>query len=474
MKRIGFIINRMNFRPSSGHGIFIKGAIEILLSEGHFVDVICDGEPEDNFFKNYPINVYTPEIRHSYTLHNDLFQFGDSFNFEKAINFRNAINKALTHHIYDTLICNDTESAFTCYQLGLHEYINVCHYAHECVSINRELGEEVFKNCYYDLIEQMMFFPITTLVQTEANKIKLEQNLNKQNANLYVLPYPISDSTPITVDTREGILYIGRYEERKNPGALMRVLADIKNKYNVEPKVKILTRAAHVKKFERDLAEINYSNYEIKFDIVGEEKAKLIQSCNVAFMPYKNESFGIAVMEALRFMPTIVLDKYDWHYNFHGMSNLLVKPLKQCADVIWDVYNNFTVNEQKVIEEFQTYQRECKSALLKLIENDKAIRSFKTDTEPRFKLYIYLNDTAGKWISLYDWYKQTAFLRNQFRGFLYINNDVEIIYKNSQFYKIHQTKEATYLGIPDDDGNISFVEKLEESKQSEAFNSFFQ
>ena len=38
-------------------------------------------------------------------------------------------------------------------------------------------------------------------------------------------------------------------------------------------------------------------------------------------MPYKNESFGIAVLEALRYMPTVVLDKYDWHYNFKGFSN---------------------------------------------------------------------------------------------------------------------------------------------------------
>ena len=53
MKRILFIINRMNFRPSSGHGIFMKGVVETLLEKGHCIDIACDGEPEENFLKEY-------------------------------------------------------------------------------------------------------------------------------------------------------------------------------------------------------------------------------------------------------------------------------------------------------------------------------------------------------------------------------------------------------------------------------------
>jgi hypothetical protein len=37
MKRVAFIINRMNYRPSSGHGIFMKGVVETLLNNGHFI-----------------------------------------------------------------------------------------------------------------------------------------------------------------------------------------------------------------------------------------------------------------------------------------------------------------------------------------------------------------------------------------------------------------------------------------------------
>ena len=42
--------------------------------------------------------------------------------------------------------------------------MKVASYAHECQSINPELGAGVFKDCYYDLIDKMMFWPqVTTL-----------------------------------------------------------------------------------------------------------------------------------------------------------------------------------------------------------------------------------------------------------------------------------------------------------------------
>jgi len=471
-KRIGILINRMNFRPSSGHGIFIKGVVETLTKRGHVVDIISDAEPEYNFLESYDINVYTPDTRYSYTPHNDLFQFGDSFNLEKSINFRNAINKALTHHTYDVLICNDAESAFVCYQLGLHEYINVCHYAHECASINKDLGEEVFKDCYYDLINHMMYFPITTLIQTEQNKSKILKLLPYSNPNLYVQPYPLTDSTPITVDTRDGLLFIGRYEERKNPQAFIKVLAGIKEKYGVEVKAKVLTRSAHVKKFEADFASIGHTNYEIKADVVGEEKARIIQSSKVAFMPYKNESFGIAVLEALRFMPTVVLDKFDWHYNFEGMSNLIVTDQKEMTDVIWTAYNTWVVNEDAVEKEFQEYQNKYENALLTLVESDyQKLLNFQNTIEPRFRLYAHLKENEGKWVSLNEYYKNSVFNRNQFRGYLYINNDVELVYKNSKYYQFLQTKEATYLGIPDANGKLELPTVI---KETEAITSFFE
>lgn len=454
----------MNFRASSGHGIWMKGCVETLLKHGHFIDIICDGEPEENFLSNHDINIYTPDKadRLGYTKHNYLFQFADSFNFEKAINFRSAITKALANHIYDLVICNDTESAFVCYQMELYKHMKIASYAHECASINPELKEGVFKDCYYDLIEQMMYFPITTLLQTNQNKNKILSTLPHQNPNLYVQPYPLTDSHDLNVTQREGLLWIGRHEDRKNPGAYVKVLADIKQKYNVELKAIVMTRAAHAKKFEEDFAAIGHTNYVIKTDIVGDEKAELIQSAKVAFMPYKNESFGIAVLEALRYMPTVVLDKYSWHFNFNGMSNLLIADTKSVADVIWDAYNNFTVDEQQVEKEFDEYQTDYEAALLNLL-NDVPISQAKQ--EPRFRLYNKMKDTPGAWISIGDYFRT-----ENSKGVIYLTSDIETLYLNRNWFQIKQTMKSTMVGIPDANGNL--IEP--EAANSQVFSSFFE
>ena len=462
--RVLFIINRMNFRKSSGHGIFMKGVVETLLQHGHFIDIVCDGEPEENFLAENEINVYYPDKqdRLAYSKHSNLFQFADSFNFEKSINFRTAIVKALTNHVYDLVICNDTESAFVCYQLELYKHMRVTSYAHECQSINSELGAGVFKDCYYNLIEQMMYFPITTLIQTKQNQAKLLPKLPYVNPNLYIQPYPLTDSNVVYNLEKEGLLYIGRHEDRKNPGMYIKVLADIKAKYGVELKAKVLTRSAHVKKFEADFAAIGHTNYEIKSDIVGDEKAKLIQSSKVAFMPYKNESFGIAVLEALRFMPTVVLRNYDWHYNFQGMSNLIVADTKEASDIIWSIYNTWTVDKDKVEAEFETYQINYKAALINLVE--EPFDRVKAKQEPRNRLYTYLKENEGKWVSLPDYFKT-----QNTKGTIYLTSDIESIYTNQSWYQVLQTNESTYLGIPDIAGNL-----VKQELPTEKESSFFE
>ena len=470
MKRVAFIINRMNFRPSSGHGIFMRGVVETLTQYGHCIDIICDGEPEENFLSEFGINVYTPDKaeRLSYGKHSNLFQFADSFNFEKSINFRTAIVKALSNHTYDLIICNDTESAFVCYQMELYKHIKIASYAHECASINPELGAGVFKDCYYDFIDKMMFWPeVTTLIQTDQNKTKLLDKFEDYpiDLNTVVQLYPLTDSNSQNIKDIDGLLYIGRHEDRKNPGEYIKVLKAIKDKYGVEVKANVMTRSAHVKKFEADFAAIGHTNYEIVSDVVGDEKAKIIQKSKVAFMPYKNESFGIAVLEALRYMPTVVLDKYDWHYNFQNFSNYIVADSKEVADIIWSAYNTWTVDKDKVEAEFKAYQDKYESSLLDLL-NGAPVANAKQ--EPRNRLYVHLNENQGTWVSLSEYFKT-----QNSKGTIYLTSDIESIYANANWYQIFQTASDTYLGIPDGNGDIVHKEKSVEVKNTEAFSSFF-
>lgn len=460
----------MNFRPSSGHGIFMKGVVETLTQNGMFIDIVCDGEPEQNFISEYNVNIYTPskEERLAYSKHSNLFQFEDSFNFEKSINFRTAITKALSNHVYDVVICNDLESAFVCYQMELYKSMRIASYAHECASINPELKEGVFKDCYYDLIDKMMFWPeVTTLIQTEQNKTKLLEKFDGYplDLNTVVQLYPITDSQDLNITKPEGLLYIGRHEDRKNPSEYIKVLKTVKEKYGVELKANVMTRAAHVKKFEADFAAIGHNNYEIVADVVGDEKAKIIQKSKVAFMPYKNESFGIAVLEALRYMPTVVLNKYDWHYNFKSFSNYIVADTKEAADVIWTAYNSHTVDFSKVKTEFAEYQTQYETSLLNLA-NSTTITTAKI--EPRNRLYTYLQAHKGYWVSLTDYFKE-----ENSKGVIYLTSDIETIYSSLGWIKVHHTSDQTFVGIPDHDEFKGFL-ILNKQTHSEMLSSFFE
>ena len=470
MKRILFVINRMNARASSGHGIFMKGVIETVREHGHFIDIAMDGEQEDSFLDQYDINVYFPDKKERYTYgrHSTLFQFSDSFNFEKSINFREAITKALTNHIYDLVICNDTESAFVCYQMGLTKLMRVASYAHECASINPELGEGVFKNCYYDLVERMMFFPdITTLIQTRQNYVKLAGRYGDSfdESNCFVQPYPLTDSKPITGLEKDGLLFIGRHEDRKNPGVFIKVLAAIKEKYGVEVKANILTRSAHVKKWESDFESIGHTNYEIRADVVGNEKAELIQSSKAALMPYKNESFGIAVLEALRFMPTIVLKKYDWHYNFHKFRNIINADDKNLVDDVWNALTKFEFSEEETAKELSDYNREYEAALFTLIDESNV--DAKSKTEPRNRLYKFLQENKGQWKCLESFFKT-----ENSKGVVYLTSDIETLYYGRGWFNVQQTNKHTFVGIPDN-GELKMVTITSTPKGNDNLSSFF-
>ena len=205
------------------------------------------------------------------------------------------------------------------------------------------------------------------------------------------------------------------------------------------------------------------TNYEIKADVVGEEKAKLIQSAKVAFMPYKNESFGIAVLEALRFMPTVVLDKYDWHYNFETFSNYIVADSKEVADIIWSAYNTWTVDEDKVKLEFTQYKVDYENSLLDSVESP--FNGVKSQQEPRNRMYTKMKEIKGEWMSLEDYFQQ-----ENSKGVIYLTSDIESMYTNKDWFKITHTKEKTFVGIPDDTGRLKFVDK----KVSANLSSFFE
>jgi hypothetical protein len=114
--------------------------------------------------------------------------------------------------------------------------------------------------------------------------------------------------------------------------------------------------------------------------------------------------------------------------------------------------------------EFTQYKVDYETALLNLVENSYA--GVQSKQEPRNRLYTYLSDNKGFWISLEDYFKT-----ENTKGTIYLTSDIEAIYTNQAWYKTHHDNGFTYLGVPDDNGNLI---KKELPKENEAISSFFE
>jgi hypothetical protein len=88
-------------------------------------------------------------------------------------------------------------------------------------------------------------------------------------------------------------------------------------------------------------------------------------------------------------------------------------------------------------------------------------------TIPRNRLYTYLKENEGTWISLSEYFKT-----QNTKGVIYLTSDIESIYANANYYNIKHTNAETYLGVVDAEGNLYHKEVVEE--EIESFSSFFQ
>jgi hypothetical protein len=306
-KRIGFLVSYQTLIPHGGIGQFTKSFCELMDKHDIKVDIITDKEPQDNdFIKSIPANVIAPLESLRYTDHSNIFMYGDTFCYERMANFRNAIVEALEHNLYDVLICNTYETVQVASTMGLDDCIQIIAYTH--------LESQIFKdtkNPFLNSTNDMM------RKQLEMNGIVIgtQSKFNETSmgfANVWNLPIPITEQGLLTEYTgeREGILFVGRWEEGKNPELFIDLIEQTKLP------AKVMTSPNGVKKFEERLKKIG-ATYDVRASIVGQEKVDFIKTSRIAFNPSDVESYGMAFYEQHIQLPTLVLENQRWTKNFN-------------------------------------------------------------------------------------------------------------------------------------------------------------
>jgi glycosyltransferase involved in cell wall biosynthesis len=341
-KRIAFMISDQHFIPHGGIGSFCKSFTEMCGRIDWKVDIILDKAPTGTFDKvieGAGANLVWPLEPLSYSDHTATFAFSDSINFEKIINFRQALMEAFEENIYDMVVCNTQEAMSAAYALSINKDIPVLFYTHLHSMIFRESqGNDVFLDSYHNFYNKHMEFPdIFIATQSQKNKVELEKYGSKY---VSILRMPLSERGLLQPNMRKrnGVLFIGRWEEGKNPEAYIKVMSECKLP------CKVMTNSNGAKKFEKAFADAGITEYEIKAGITGKEKVDFITSARVFFMPSLRENYPFAFYECIGHMPSVVLDTQDWSDNFFELY-YHKSTLKDASTLIKSLYESMTPHE---------------------------------------------------------------------------------------------------------------------------------
>lgn len=421
MKRIGFLVSSQTLVPHGGIGQFTKSFCELMNSHGIYVDIITDKSPQggaDEFVKELKANIIYPDNPQRYTDHSAIFMYEDSYCYERMANFRDATLKALTSNLYDSFVCNTYETVQVIATLGLSDYIQTIAYTH--------LESQIFKNTknpFMNSVNEMMRLQL----QMPGLTIGTQSMFNRshfEDATHLPIPLPEPKLLEEHIKDRKGVLFIGRWEEGKNPELYLDLIEQTKLP------ARVMTSATGAKKFEDRLKKLGV-DYEIRIGIIGEEKVDFITGSRVAFNPSTVESYGIAFLEQMIQLPTFALENQRWTQNFDNrfFSTTNKKKMAEDITVAYQLYDTADKwYSQGRLQQFQS------------IENNvfhKWSHCFN-DFEPRKS-----NSNTAK-ICNETTVKYSDFMNKLGRRVLCID-DIKSVLSNRHKFKVIYTDKDTYL-----------------------------
>lgn len=330
-KRIAFIISSQHLIAHGGIGQFAKGFLEMSSDLNWIVDLILDGAPNKTPFvdalSGMAGRVVSPSAPLSNARHTKTYAFSESYNMERAINFRESMMEAFQYNIYDMVIVNTPEAIIPLFSFGIDPFVPIVFYTH---NENIVFQDNTFKGVFNQNFDEFFLNIIRSTkiyIGTQSHRNMLElMSYGYGNAVELPMPLPERGLREKYEGEKEGVLFIGRWEDRKNYKDYLAVLKE------TGLPAKVMTNAKGAAKFEAALKDIGVK-YEIAAGITGQEKCDFIRSSKVAFMPSKSESYCFAFFEAHGHVPTVVLEEYDWYKNFDETKFVVSNKKKAASDI---------------------------------------------------------------------------------------------------------------------------------------------
>jgi glycosyltransferase involved in cell wall biosynthesis len=441
-KRIAFLISDQHFIPHGGIGSFAKGFAEMCQRLNWKVDILLDKAPNNKSFneliESLGANVLWPLEPLRYNDHTATFAFSDTINFEKIINFRKVIVEAFEENIYDMIVCNTQEAMTAAYAMTVNKYIPVVFYTHLHSMIFRDSqGSDVFLDSYHNFYNKHMEFT-DIIIGTQSQK-NIDELTKFGATNCRLLRMPMSERGLLEPYTgpRKGVLFIGRWEEGKNPEAYIRVMKES------QLPCKVMTNSNGAKKFEKAFAEAGITDYEIKAGITGQEKVDFIRSSDTFFMPSLRENYPFAFLECLAHMPCVVLDNQDWSDNFDSQYFHKVN-IKDAANLIKIIYGGNQLTS--ALEYVKKLDDNVAHGWIKFLDDFVSKRSntsaAKINTYETIKYRDYIKELDRKQLARED-FESVLSNRYKFINICYTDNDTYLS-KDPKFKPTEEAEEELF------------------------------
>lgn len=333
---------------------------------GWKVTVIMDRPPREDQGKDmkeaHPSAEYVwPDKPTKYTGYNpDPSQYAkDVPNKFKTSNFATALKLALNASKPTHILINTPEAALAVIELGLQDFIPTTFYTHHenlvipVVPKSSKFGPE-----YMQMLFDIVGTPnIQTATQSQFNVERMGHLPLLESAVVLAMPIPDPELLMSYNGARNGVLFIGRHEPRKQPAVFARKvgLAGLP--------AKVLTNAKGADKFRETFKKHGITDYKIEYEITGQDKADFIKSARIAFHPAKLESYGFSAMETLAAgLPTMLVQEYGWWWAFID-DGVHITPIRQAHLKLQQLYERpisaaptyGKVQEQQTFEEWERY-----------------------------------------------------------------------------------------------------------------------
>ena len=425
-RKIAFCMPAFQMKTAGGIGQFAKGFCEMAARLNWKVDVILDKAPRSGGAAEFVATleaagatICQPESPIHPGPYNQWFTFSQSYSLECITSIRNTLIEQMQKTHYDAILHNMPEFILATHSLALR--VPIINYSHHPDMVFLEYSSnDIFLKEYFE-----MYFKMASIdnqicaTQTQRNADELTEKGLKSLA--LTMPCPEQGLMEPYSGSKEGVLFIGRWEERKFPTAFVELI-----KVTGLP-ARVMTSPKGVAKFERELDAIG-ATHDVRSNIMGQEKIDFIRSSKVFYMPSKKESFGFALMENMGHSPCVVLsDNHHWYTNFDTQYIDIVTQA-DAAERVTELYKG----------------NHDRSEALKYVNevNDMADSSWESMFEhPLFDTPTFKQGSAA--LSKLDNFYLDEYVDTLGRRFAY--DDMNILWKSIDKWTLTQTDTTTWF-----------------------------